>query len=422
MGLFDIFRKKDEEEIKDEQVVEQEAKVADEEATPEPTTHKTKGFNIPDIVQPSVDTPVEAVKVDATITEDVVTEADDKETVVDNITDTNEVSVSNVVADHDEVITTTNDEVTTDEEAYDKGLQKSRKSFGDRLNEFFAKFRSVDEDFFEDLEDTLIQADVGYQTAMQISDELRDEVKLKNAKNKNDIKQVIIDKLIEIYDASGNGEDNSMHFAPEGPTIILFVGVNGVGKTTTIGKMANLYKSQGKKVLLAAADTFRAGATQQLQEWGRRDRVDVVSGPDRIDPASVVFDAVKKAKTENYDVLFVDTAGRLQNNVNLMQELAKMKRIIEREIPDAPHEVLIVLDGTTGQNALQQAKLFKESTDVTGIVLTKLDGTAKGGIVLAIRNEMHLPVKWVGLGEQATDLRVFSPDQFVQGLFKGLVD
>ncbi|MCM0598191.1 signal recognition particle-docking protein FtsY, partial [Periweissella fabalis] len=311
---------------------------------------------------------------------------------------------------------------TSEEQAYDKGLEKSRKSFGERLNAFFAKFRSVDEDFFEDLEDTLIQADVGYQTAMQISDELRDEVKLKNAKNKETIRQVIVDKLIEIYEASGNGEDISMHFASEGPTIILFVGVNGVGKTTTIGKMANLYKSEGKKVLLAAADTFRAGATQQLQEWGRRDGVDVVSGPDRVDPASVVFDAVKKAKAESYDVLFVDTAGRLQNNVNLMQELAKMKRIISREVPTAPHEVLIVLDGTTGQNALQQAKLFKESTDVTGIVLTKLDGTAKGGIILAIRNEMHLPVKWVGLGEKATDLRTFSPDQFVQGLFKGLID
>lgn len=310
----------------------------------------------------------------------------------------------------------------TEQERYDAGLEKTRKSFGERLNSFFARFRSVDEDFFEDLEDTLIQADVGYETAMQIADELRSEVKLKNAKNKNDIKQVIIDKLISIYDEAGNGEDISMHFAKEGPTVILFVGVNGVGKTTTIGKMAALYKSQGKKVLLAAADTFRAGATQQLQEWGRRDGVEVVAGPDRADPASVVFDGVQTAVRENYDVLFVDTAGRLQNNVNLMQELEKMKRIITREIPDAPHEVLIVLDGTTGQNALQQAKLFKDSTDVSGIVLTKLDGTAKGGIVLAIRNEMHLPVKWVGLGEQAADLRPFSPADFVQGLFKGLVD
>ncbi|MCT4396807.1 signal recognition particle-docking protein FtsY [Periweissella beninensis] len=324
--------------------------------------------------------------------------------------ETKEISVTDVSED------------ITETDHYEKGLEKSRQSFGEKLNAFFAKFRTVDEDFFEELEDTLIQADVGYQVAMRISDELRNEAKLQKAKNKNDLKRVIVDKLIEIYQSSGNGEDNTMHFAPEGPTIILFVGVNGVGKTTTIGKLANLYHQQDKKVLLAAADTFRAGATEQLIEWANRDHVDIVTGAARVDPASVVFDAVKKAKNENYDILFVDTAGRLQNNVNLMQELAKMKRIITRELPQAPHEVLIVLDATTGQNAIQQAKLFKESTDVTGIVLTKLDGTAKGGIVLAIRDEMHLPVKWVGLGEKASDLRPFMPEEFVKGLYKGLID
>ncbi|CAH0418155.1 signal recognition particle-docking protein FtsY [Periweissella ghanensis] len=431
MGLFDIFRKKDSEK-QPEPVVEstEEAQTANEPtavpsaapietSTEEPAVKVTNGIKIPITkATPVVEEPViEAVPA----TEEPVVEATPatEEPVIEAAPATEVPVVEEAPAAEEPVVEAA---PATEEQAYDKGLEKSRKSFGERLNAFFAKFRSVDEDFFEDLEDTLIQADVGYQTAMQISDELRDEVKLKNAKNKDAIRQVIVDKLIEIYEASGNGEDISMHFAPTGPTVILFVGVNGVGKTTTIGKMANLYKSEGKKVLLAAADTFRAGATQQLQEWGRRDGVEVVSGPDRVDPASVVFDAVKKAKEDAYDVLFVDTAGRLQNNVNLMQELAKMKRIISRELPDAPHEVLIVLDGTTGQNALQQAKLFKESTDVTGIVLTKLDGTAKGGIILAIRNEMHLPVKWVGLGEQATDLRTFSPDQFVQGLFKGLID
>lgn len=309
----------------------------------------------------------------------------------------------------------------TEAERYDQGLKKSRKTFGDRINAFLANFRHVDENFFDELEDTLIESDVGYETAMRISDELRDEVKLKNAKSKKDISSVIVEKLVDMYGEAGEGEDNSIHMATSGPTVILFVGVNGAGKTTTIGKMANMYKQQGKKVLLAACDTFRAGAIQQLQVWGQRDGVDVVAGPEKSDPASVCFDAVKKAKAEDYDVLFVDTAGRLQNKVNLMNELEKIKRVITREIPDAPHEVLLVLDATTGQNALTQAKEFKSTTDVTGIVLTKLDGTARGGIVLAIRNELHLAVKYVGLGEKVTDLRPFNANDFVYGLFKDVI-
>ncbi|MFC6182010.1 signal recognition particle-docking protein FtsY [Lactiplantibacillus daowaiensis] len=304
---------------------------------------------------------------------------------------------------------------------YDEGLKKSRKTFGDRINAFLANFRHVDESFFDDLEDTLIESDVGYETAMRISEELRDEVKLQNAKSKKEISSVIVEKLVDMYGEAGEGEDNSIHLAKSGPTVILFVGVNGAGKTTTIGKMANMYKQQGKKVLLAACDTFRAGAIQQLQVWGQRDGVDVVAGPEKSDPASVCFDAVKKAKAEDYDILFVDTAGRLQNKVNLMNELEKIKRVITREIPDAPHEVLLVLDATTGQNALNQAKLFKQSTAVTGIVLTKLDGTARGGIVLAIRNELHLAVKYVGLGEKVTDLRPFNANDFVYGLFKDVI-
>ncbi|MHC9532582.1 signal recognition particle-docking protein FtsY [Dellaglioa sp. L3N] len=310
---------------------------------------------------------------------------------------------------------------SSNQEKYDKGLEKSRKTFGQRLNSLFANFRTVDEAFFEELEETLIEADVGFETAMTISRELQEEVKLRNVSNPDAVSAAIIEKLVDLYESEGQSEDNSIAQAESGPTVILFVGVNGVGKTTTIGKLAHRYHEEGKKVLLAAGDTFRAGAIEQLAEWGRRVDVPVVRGPEKSDPASVIFDAVKRAKEEDYDVLLVDTAGRLQNKVNLMSELDKIKRIISREIPDAPHEVLLVLDATTGQNALIQAKQFKETTDVSGIVLTKLDGTARGGIVLAIRNEMHLPVKLAGLGEQMDDLRDFNAEDFVYGLFKGLV-
>ena len=310
----------------------------------------------------------------------------------------------------------------SEEERYDKGLEKSRTGFGARLNRFLANFRHVDEDFFDDLEDLMIESDVGYDMAMKLSDSLQEEVKLQNAKSKQEVSNVIIEKMVSLYEEAGNGENNQINYAKNGPTVIMFVGVNGAGKTTTIGKLAARYKRQGKKVLLAAADTFRAGAVEQLDVWAKRDGVDIVTGPENGDPAAVVFDGVKKAKEENYDLLLVDTAGRLQNKVNLMNELAKMKRVLSREIPDAPHEVLLVLDATTGQNALNQAKLFKESTDVTGIVLTKLDGTARGGIVLAIRNELHLPVKLVGLGEHVDDLADFDASEFVYGLFKGLVN
>ncbi|WP_367342152.1 signal recognition particle-docking protein FtsY [Limosilactobacillus sp.] len=309
----------------------------------------------------------------------------------------------------------------TVEKKYDAGLAKSRHGFGARLNRFLANFRHVDEDFFDDLEDLLIESDVGVDMTTQLSDELRDEVKLQNAKTKQEVSNVIIEKMVDLYEKAGKGENSAINFAKEGPTVIMFVGVNGAGKTTTIGKMAAMYKRQGKKVILAAADTFRAGATEQLDVWAKRDGVDIVTGPENGDPAAVVYDAVKKAQSENYDILLVDTAGRLQNKVNLMKELAKMKRVLTREIPAAPHEVLLVVDATTGQNALSQAKLFKQNTDVTGIILTKLDGTARGGIVLAIRNELHLPVKYVGLGEKVDDLQAFNAEEFVYGLFKGLV-
>ncbi|WP_203623748.1 signal recognition particle-docking protein FtsY [Lacticaseibacillus sp. 866-1] len=310
---------------------------------------------------------------------------------------------------------------TAEEEKYDAGLEKSRSTFGEKLNALFANFRTVDEDFFDDLEEMLIGADVGFETAEKLTDELRDEVKLKNAKSKDEVSQVIVQKLVDIYGEAGEGEDNSLHYAESGPTVFLFVGVNGAGKTTTIGKLAHQLQQDGKKVLLAAGDTFRAGAIQQLQEWGKRDEVPVVATEPGGDPAAVVFDAVKRAKDQNFDVLLVDTAGRLQNKVNLMKELDKIKRVIVRELPDAPQEVLLVLDATTGQNALSQAKEFNQTTKISGIVLTKLDGSGKGGIVLAIRNSLHVPVKLVGLGEKMDDLQVFDPNKFVYGLFKGLI-
>ncbi|MBO1305847.1 signal recognition particle-docking protein FtsY [Enterococcus sp. 669A] len=310
---------------------------------------------------------------------------------------------------------------TSAQEKYDKGLEKTRKSFGDRMNELFARFRRVDEEFFEELEETLIGADVGFDTAIKLTESLRQEVKLKNAKKQSQIQNVIIEKLVDIYEAEGVDENNQLNLQPDGLSIILFVGVNGTGKTTSIGKLANQYKNEGKRVLLAAADTFRAGAIDQLVVWGQRSGVEVVRGNAGGDPAAVVYDAVARAKNENYDILLIDTAGRLQNKVNLMNELQKIRRVIQREYPTAPHEVLLVVDATTGQNALSQARQFKETTDITGLVLTKLDGTAKGGIVLAIRNELHLPVKLVGLGEKIDDLAVFDPNDFALGLFKGLL-
>ena len=307
------------------------------------------------------------------------------------------------------------------QEKYEKGLEKTRKTFGQRLNELFANFRSVDEDFFEELEETLIGADVGFDTSLKITEALRQEVKLRNVKKPAQVQNTIIEKMVDLYEEAGINENNAINLQPNGLTGILFVGVNGVGKTTSIGKLAHQYKLEGKKVLMAAADTFRAGAIDQLVVWGERAGVEVVRGNAGGDPAAVVFDAVERAKAEQADVLLVDTAGRLQNKVNLMKELEKIKRVIQREIPDAPHEVLLVVDATTGQNAMTQAKQFKETTDVTGLVLTKLDGTAKGGIVIAIRNELHLPVKLVGLGEGINDLEPFNANDFAMGLFKGLL-
>lgn len=301
-------------------------------------------------------------------------------------------------------------------EKFKGGLSKTRDQFTSKVNDLVAKYRKVDEDFFEELEELLLQADVGFETVMELMDKLRYEVQRKNIKDTSGIQSVIAEKLVEIYE-SGEEQLADLQLPETGLGVILLVGVNGVGKTTTIGKLAHRLKQQGKTVMLAAGDTFRAGAIDQLQEWGNRTGVEVVKQAEGSDPAAVMYDAVRAAKSRGVDVLICDTAGRLQNKVNLMNELEKIHRVISRELPDAPHEVLLALDATTGQNALIQAQTFKEVTNVTGIVLTKLDGTAKGGIVLAIRNKLGIPVKFVGLGEQMDDLQPFDADKYVYGLF-----
>jgi fused signal recognition particle receptor len=315
-------------------------------------------------------------------------------------------------------ITKQTDTVT---EKFKEGLTKTRDNFSSKVNDLVARYRKVDEEFFEELEEILIQADVGFETVMQLIDELKMEVKRKNIQDSKDVQSVISEKLVEIY-READETSNEINIQDNALTVILFVGVNGVGKTTTIGKLAHKYKSEGKTVLLAAGDTFRAGAIEQLEVWGERVGVDVIKQAAGSDPAAVMFDAVQSAKARNADILLCDTAGRLQNKVNLMKELEKVKRVIEREVPGAPHEVLLVLDATTGQNALIQAKTFKEATNVSGIVLSKLDGTAKGGIVLAIRNELKIPVKLVGLGEKMDDLQEFDAEKYVYGLFSELID
>lgn len=317
-----------------------------------------------------------------------------------------------------EKITHQTDSVT---EKFKDGLTKTRDNFTGKVNDLVSRYRKIDEDFFEELEEILIGADVGFDVVMTLVEQLKTEVKRRNIQDPREVQEVISEKLVDIYEA-GDYTSSTLQMNEDGLTVYLIVGVNGVGKTTTIGKLANHFKSQGKSVVLAAGDTFRAGAIEQLEVWGERVGVPVIKQGEGSDPAAVMYDAVQAARARGADVLLCDTAGRLQNKVNLMNELSKVKRVIEREVPGAPHEVLLVLDATTGQNALVQAKLFNETTNVSGIVLTKLDGTAKGGIVLAIRHELHIPVKFVGLGEQMDDLQPFQAEHFVYGLFSDLVE
>lgn len=413
MGLFDrikksLFGKKDEE---DENKKEEKQTEQENEAKPESEDNDQESEKVVDEAKSKIETTDEeekAVDLDSKQQPEEVKVEETTETETEEQVEETEVS----------------DEEPTEsqEQLYEKGLEKTNKGFGARLNAFFAKFRTVDEDFFDDLEDLLIESDVGYETAEQLTDELREEAKLQNAKSRDDLKRVIVEKLVDLYDKGGNSEDEQLTYNVEAkPNVYLFVGVNGAGKTTTIGKLAKRFKDEGKSVILAAADTFRAGAVEQLVEWGKRVDVPVVTGKEKADPASVVYDATERAIREKADYLLVDTAGRLQNKKNLMAELEKIQRTIKKLLPDQPTETLLVLDGSTGQNALLQAKDFDKTTKLTGLVLTKLDGSSKGGVVLAIRNEMNLPVKLVGLGERAEDLADFDAANYAIGLFHGLV-
>ena len=301
---------------------------------------------------------------------------------------------------------------------YDEGLKKTRREFVSKLSNLSVKYKNISEDYFEELENILIMADIGVNTVMSFVDRLKDRVRKEKITDSSILKEIIVDELFIMY-VGNNIIDSKIHFSENGPTVILFVGVNGVGKTTTIGKIASMYKKKGKKVMLVAGDTFRAGAVEQLHEWGDRTGTKVVSSTSK-DPSSVIYDGLEIAKNEEYDLVLIDTAGRLQNKANLMEELSKINRVIKKIIPDGANETLLVIDGTTGQNGISQAKSFKEITDITGIVLTKLDGTAKGGIVLAIKEEVNIPVKFVGLGEREDQIEAFDIEKYIYGLFKDL--
>ena len=420
MGLFDrLFGKKEEPKI--EEVVKEALENLDLSEDNEPALTEAEEVPQEEAEVESFEEPVlEEEEIQKT-----VEESQDSEPVV-------EVSQEEVPEEENterlETVEENNSEVLepetpqteeTVQEKYDRSLKKTRTGFGARLNAFFANFRSVDEEFFEELEELLIMSDVGVQVASNLTEELRYEAKLENAKKPDALRRVIIEKLVELYEKDGN-YDERIHFQ-DGLTVMLFVGVNGVGKTTSIGKLAHRYKQAGKKVMLVAADTFRAGAVAQLAEWGRRVDVPVVTGPEKADPASVVFDGMERAVAEGIDILMIDTAGRLQNKDNLMAELEKIGRIIKRVVPEAPHETFLALDASTGQNALVQAKEFSKITPLTGIVLTKIDGTARGGVVLAIREELNIPVKLIGFGEKIDDIGEFNSENFMKSLLEGLI-
>ena len=427
MGLFDrLFGKKEEPKI--EEVVKEALENLDLSEDVEPAL--TEAEELPQ-EEAEVESSEEALLKEEK-NQDTVEENKDSEPVVE-VQQVEELPNSEEVPEEEntellETVEENNSEVLeaettqveeTVQEKYDRSLKKTRTGFGARLNAFFANFRSVDEEFFEELEELLIMSDVGVQVASNLTEELRYEAKLENAKKPDALRRVIIEKLVELYEKDGN-YDESIHFQ-DGLTVMLFVGVNGVGKTTSIGKLAHRYKQDGKKVMLVAADTFRAGAVAQLAEWGRRVDVPVVTGPEKADPASVVFDGMERAVAEGIDILMIDTAGRLQNKDNLMAELEKIGRIIKRVVPEAPHETFLALDASTGQNALVQAKEFSKITPLTGIVLTKIDGTARGGVVLAIREELNIPVKLIGFGEKIDDIGEFNSENFMKGLLEGLI-
>ena len=435
MGLFDrLFGKKEEPKIEDvvKEALEnldlseevEETKTAVEETSQEEKARDKVEETLAqeEIPQVTTDEVIEPELVEETDQEEPELEADELEQ-FQNAEEVLEEESQETIESEEELASEVEEESPrveeTVQEKYDRSLKKTRTGFGARLNAFFANFRSVDEDFFEELEELLIMSDVGVQVASNLTEELRYEAKLENAKKPDALRRVIIEKLVELYEKDGN-YDEQIHFQ-DGLTVMLFVGVNGVGKTTSIGKLAHRYKQAGKKVMLVAADTFRAGAVAQLAEWGRRVDVPVVTGPEKADPASVVFDGMERAVAEGVDILMIDTAGRLQNKDNLMAELEKIGRIIKRVVPEAPHETFLALDASTGQNALVQAKEFSKITPVTGIVLTKIDGTARGGVVLAIREELNIPVKLIGFGEKIDDIGEFNSENFMKGLLEGLI-
>ncbi len=427
MGLFDIFKKKTNTAAQ----TEASPQTAPDKDSNQPATAADSADTL-DIPAKESDTPKPKPTPDASEPQEQPTEstsisdnpappATDSKSQTATPEQTSPTAEPTTTTEEKEAISQETGSTAADTAKYNAGLTKTRHRLRDRFNAFLANFRSVDEEFFDDLEDLLIQSDVGYEMALKISDALRNEVKLQNAQSKADVSRVIVQKMAEIYYQDSQNQDYHLNIDVQRPlNVILFVGVNGAGKTTTIGKLAARLKKDGQKVILAAADTFRAGAIEQLQVWGTKVGVQTVAHAAGSDPASVVYDALQLAQQEHANVLLVDTAGRLQNNTNLMKELEKIKRIITREIPDAPHEVLLVIDATTGQNALVQAKQFQKATQVTGLVLAKLDGSSQGGIVLAINDELHLPVKLVGLGEQMDDLRDFDPEIYAQGLFSQL--
>lgn len=426
MGLFDkiksIFTSEEQEKKSEEQDTPTEVSESDD-ATDDSDLETIETIDPEKVEEPLSKEEVKSLEDEVAVTSDETVKQVDKSEVED--LHSSEESNTAKTSDEPQRKTQTFSEVEAsaraEAEQYKEGLKKSRRSFTRRLNELFSNFRYEDEEFFEELEDLLIESDVGFEATMYISEVMRYEAKVENIRSMKDAERVLVRTMVDLY-GDTNPDYVEFNENPTGLTVLLFVGVNGVGKTTTIAKMAHQYIKAGKKVMLAAGDTFRAGAIEQLHVWGERVGAEVISSQQGGDPAAVVYDGLEQAKKNGADVLMIDTAGRLQNKKNLMNELEKMKRVISRELPDAPHETLLVLDATTGQNALNQAKIFKDTTDVTGIVLTKMDGTAKGGIVLAIGKELGIPVKFVGLGETMEDLHKFDTEKFAYGLFRDLLE
>jgi fused signal recognition particle receptor len=425
MGLFDklknlITRKKEVvEEVKDKYEVEKVEDIEEEnieEEAEESLEEEIENKEIEDeeIEAEEIEEPKEEIDDEEVEEEESVEEDEPEEEVEEESEDDDDEEWTQFVQSHQSKV-----EEAKDIETYDKGLEKTRKEFVSKLSLLGIKYNKVDDDYFDELEEILINADVGVNTVMKFIDQLRDRVKKEHITDTKYLNEVIIDELFIIY-VDNQSLTDKINIAEEGPTVILFVGVNGVGKTTTIAKVAHKYRNEGKSVMMIAGDTFRAGAVDQLHEWADRTGSKFY-GKEETDPAGVIFDGLKEARDNKIDIVLIDTAGRLQNKVNLMKELEKINNVIDRQIPGAPHETLLVIDATTGQNGISQAKAFKEITNITGIVLTKMDGTAKGGIVLAIKDEVDIPVKFIGLGEKMTDLKTFDIENYIYGLFKDLM-